>query len=303
MHVLVDLDGVIFDYCSAITNFFHEESDIPLAELPMPDRWAIWDCWQMRKDDWIANATAAADSGLFAEERAYPDAIEGVRELNDLGHKVHIATARRGHRARIDTLEWLKQHNVDYDRITFTTDKSVIKADVAIEDNLDNAAALQAAGVTVFLMDRPWNQEPTDIPRVSDMRDFVIQVQELEFHHLEGKRAPLNGEHRETSHTGGQKGQKAEQFSLLPPRALMEVARVYAFGAAKYDRDNWQRGYPYHLSMDAHQRHTQLYWSGESYDQESGLHHMAHAVFHALALIYFDGDLDRYAEFDDRNPY
>lgn len=87
--------------------------------------------------------------------------------------------------------------------------------------------------------------------------------------------------------TGGQKGQKPEQMSLVPVEALSAVARVYAFGAAKYDRDNWRKGYPWHFSYDACLRHLMAFWNGEDTDPESGEHHLAHAAFHLFTLITF----------------
>ena len=95
--------------------------------------------------------------------------------------------------------------------------------------------------------------------------------------------------------TGGQKGQKPEQMSLLPIDALSAVARVYAFGAEKYDRNNWRRGYDWHLSYDAIPRHLMAFWNGEDTDPESGEPHMAHVIFHALTLITF---MDEYPEGD-----
>jgi hypothetical protein len=104
-------------------------------------------------------------------------------------------------------------------------------------------------------------------------------------------------ETRVTSSTGGQKGQKDVQVSLLPVEALAETARVYAMGAAKYERENWRKGYEYHLSYDALQRHLMAFWGGEDHDPESGLLHLAHAAFHVNTLIV---NLSSHPEFDDR---
>jgi hypothetical protein len=106
-------------------------------------------------------------------------------------------------------------------------------------------------------------------------------------------------EQRVTSDTGGQKGKKPERFSLIPVEPLREIARVYAFGAEKYDDDNWRKGYEWSLSYDALQRHITEFWMGEQIDEQSGLHHLAHAAFHLNALMVFS--LDRqYEDFDDR---
>lgn len=95
----------------------------------------------------------------------------------------------------------------------------------------------------------------------------------------------VTGEQRLTSPTGGQKGQKPERHSLIPGHALDEVARVYAFGAEKYDDHNWRKGYAWSLSMDAMLRHANALKKGEWLDAESGLPHMAHAAFHCLSLL------------------
>lgn len=109
---------------------------------------------------------------------------------------------------------------------------------------------------------------------------------------------------RTTSSTGGQKGVKPERFSLIPRRGLEAIARVFGFGAEKYDAHNWRRGYEWSKSFDALERHTQAAKDGETYDPESGLPHLAHAGFHILVLLtwlYEQGEgIDN--DFDDRWP-
>jgi hypothetical protein len=93
---------------------------------------------------------------------------------------------------------------------------------------------------------------------------------------------------RATSESGGQKGRKAECYSLIPPVPLAAVARVYGFGASKYDDNNWAKGYPWSWSLDAMQRHIELFRMGQSTDSESGIHHLAHAAFHLFSLMEFE---------------
>ena len=87
--------------------------------------------------------------------------------------------------------------------------------------------------------------------------------------------------------TGGQKGSKPERYDLIPSQALDDVARVYGFGANKYAIHNWAKGYDWGLSIAALERHISAFKQGENIDQESGLPHLAHAVFHCLTLIMF----------------
>lgn len=87
--------------------------------------------------------------------------------------------------------------------------------------------------------------------------------------------------------TGGMKGRKPERFELLPWDAVAEVTRVYAFGASKYEADNYLKGYSWRLSAGALFRHIALWMCGQDYDGESGLHHLAHACWHTLTLLTF----------------
>jgi hypothetical protein len=87
--------------------------------------------------------------------------------------------------------------------------------------------------------------------------------------------------------TGGKKGSKLERFDLIPVEPLEELARVYGFGATKYDDDNWKKGYSWKLSFAAMMRHAWAFWRGETYDQESGCHHMAHVAWHCMTLMWF----------------
>lgn len=99
--------------------------------------------------------------------------------------------------------------------------------------------------------------------------------------------------------TGGMKGRKDERFELLPWEELAEVARLYGFGASKYEDRNWERGYDWSLSFGALHRHAAAFWRGEEVDPESGCSHMASVVFHALALMRF---ARAHPELDDRPP-
>jgi hypothetical protein len=79
---------------------------------------------------------------------------------------------------------------------------------------------------------------------------------------------------------------------------LMEaVARVREFGAKKYSRDNWKKGFKVTRSLAASLRHIFLFLAGETLDPESGQSHLAHAVCGLEHAIY---DLKHRPENDDR---
>jgi len=77
--------------------------------------------------------------------------------------------------------------------------------------------------------------------------------------------------------------------SLLPWPALTEVMAVLAFGAAKYEVDNWQRvPGARERYFDAALRHLVAWHSGEALDAESGRSHLAHAACCVLFLLWFE---------------
>ena len=87
--------------------------------------------------------------------------------------------------------------------------------------------------------------------------------------------------------TGGQKGQKLAQMGTLDPHALLAVGEVGGFGAQKYERFNYLKGFAWSLSFDAMLRHLLAWYGGEDTDPESGLSHLAHASWHGLCLLAF----------------
>ena len=99
--------------------------------------------------------------------------------------------------------------------------------------------------------------------------------------------------------TGGSKGRKDAQLGAVDPGAIMAVAEVAGFGARKYARYNFARGYAWSLSYDALQRHLHAFWGGQDRDEETGLYHLAHAAWHCLALLTF---VMRGRGTDDRFP-
>lgn len=96
--------------------------------------------------------------------------------------------------------------------------------------------------------------------------------------------------------TGGEKGQKNEQYSQLYWPFIADLARVYAFGSIKYSRGNYAKGYSWSLSLDAAMRHIAAFAQGERLDPESGLSHLAHAAWHMSALFLFN---EHHPELDD----
>ena len=69
------------------------------------------------------------------------------------------------------------------------------------------------------------------------------------------------------------------KMNLLPPKAVMEVAKVLTFGAEKYDAENWRKLEDLQNRYTAGAlRHIFAHMDGEELDPETNLSHLAHAM-------------------------
>jgi len=65
----------------------------------------------------------------------------------------------------------------------------------------------------------------------------------------------------------------------MPPLVTSAVIGVLEYGAKKYKEENWRKVENARTRYyDAAQRHIHAWWMGEQIDEESGHHHLAHAM-------------------------
>lgn len=81
-------------------------------------------------------------------------------------------------------------------------------------------------------------------------------------------------------------GRKKPDLSLVPPTALREMARAMGDGASKYGAYNW-RDHPVlaRVYVAAAMRHLGDWLDGEELAQDSGVHHLAHAMANMAILL------------------
>lgn len=179
MRLMVDLDGVVYDFVDTLTYWCRWREGMSSDRLPYPASWDFYrDQWGLTLEEFLAIGGRAVDDGyLFAEGYSIEGAIDGLHALRDAGHTIHIATDRSyGSRSVENTERWLTANAVPYDSLTFGRDKSVVDADIYIDDRDKNVEALRAAGKSAVIFDQPWNQN-VDGPRVYDWPEFVSFVE------------------------------------------------------------------------------------------------------------------------------
>lgn len=74
------------------------------------------------------------------------------------------------------------------------------------------------------------------------------------------------------------------RFDLIPPIATEALAAVLTYGAKKYKPNNWRSVDPERY-VAAFERHWHAFISGELFDKESGLPHLAHCMTNLAFLL------------------
>ena len=91
------------------------------------------------------------------------------------------------------------------------------------------------------------------------------------------------------------------RHDLISAWALEQLAKVYTYGTIKYDDDNWWKGLKWRKEVfGCILRHVWKWTRGEKYDDESGVHHLAHAACNCFFLMEYERNK---IGIDDRCPY
>jgi 5'(3')-deoxyribonucleotidase len=322
MRIAIDIDDVVANFTGRMGEQFNFSPQDLHAWEGLP---AL--CGQMSAEEFHAYLVSDEGKDMFLNLEVLDwDVWVVIDQLLEDGHDLMFVTSRPEEVEDV-TSEWLTHNRMGDIPVVFAQDKAKVSEqfDVLIDDNPDHIWAVNDLdGKHAIVFDRPWNRNVNTLyPRVLGWGDVIELIDWLEppppslkpfnpapyftrehyqtYDNLSYTPPPViqdSGEVRVVNKTtGGQKGSKLERYDLIPTGPLAEVARHYGRGARKYDDHNWRRGYDWSLSYAALQRHAQAFWDGEDIDPETGSHHLAAVVFHALAMMEWG---KTHPELDDR---
>lgn len=184
MRVGIDLDGVCYDFAESLRCYLraadlYDKYNVIEGE---PDKWHFYLDWGMTLEEFIEHCNKGANLGwVFGWGEPRDSAPDALAFIKGLGHSIDIITDRAfGQTPEVseaNTKRWLEHHGFVYDSLTFSADKTCVPTDMFIEDKLENYDALAAAGVEVYLVDRPWNQDGSKVRRrVKSIQEFATVV-------------------------------------------------------------------------------------------------------------------------------
>lgn len=190
LRVGIDLDGVLYDFADSFRRYLVASGKVLEGVLPSgePSTWTFYEDWGFSLAEFIQICNDGVDAGIIFRGPAREGASEAVNKIKNLGHTIHIITDRKFGsdpvNSEIATKEWLSEHNIPYDTLTFSADKTCVATHLFVEDKLENYDALVAAGVEAYLIDRPWNnvlserQNPrTKRKRIADIADYAFLIE------------------------------------------------------------------------------------------------------------------------------
>lgn len=180
MRVGVDLDGVCYDFADSLRLHVAGARADRRELYPDPQRWEFYYDWGWSLEEFIRITDAGVGRGVvFAQGDPLPGCSWAFWQLREAGHSIHIVTDRSfgpAGEAAYATIRWLTQHELPFDSVTFSADKTIANVDVMVDDKPSNYLALKAAGVDAFLLTRPWNSEVQDAQRVTSISHFAEEV-------------------------------------------------------------------------------------------------------------------------------
>ncbi len=184
MRIGFDIDGVGLDFDDTYLNYLKSVGLGHLWKSGPTDKpyWNYYRDWQRTDAEFVADCHAAADAGILYNGPMLPGYAEAIESVARMGHEIIIATDRPFGKTRAVseaiTVQWFREHGVEYDELHFTADKTTANCDMFIDDKLENYDALTFAGTKAYLLNRRMNSiEGGDARnRVNSLEEFVDEV-------------------------------------------------------------------------------------------------------------------------------
>jgi hypothetical protein len=159
-NAVIDIDNTLWQFCDA----FYEELKKVNAAFPPIEQWTTWDFFTpyCTEEQFMGAVDAVHVHQDSDQYRPYPEAKGFLRSLKDQGYRVVIASHRRTD-TQGPTEQWLRKHELVYDELYLSFDKTVLFKDAAVvvddaPHTLEKAVAHKAIGAGLLF---PWNKAYT----------------------------------------------------------------------------------------------------------------------------------------------
>jgi hypothetical protein len=175
---VIDIDNTLWQFCDA---FYLKMKELK-GEFPPPDQWTTFDFWEpyCSEREFFTGINAIHHDQDNDRHVPYPEARGFLRCLKEDNFHVIIASHRQ-QGTRQPTERWLVRHQLAYDELHLSFDKTVLfdLAAVVVDDapqTLQRAVAAGAVGAGLLF---PWNRAYagncfTLFPGLDDVLDHIL---------------------------------------------------------------------------------------------------------------------------------
>jgi hypothetical protein len=171
--IIVDIDNTLWD----LTSVLYEHIRTKVPSIPLPAEWYQWDFWKgyiSEKEVYGILRDIHMQQDTFG---VYPDAGKFLANLREKGFYIIIASHRE--KGTINATErWLKRHQLPFDEIHLSHDKSVLFGDswAIVDDSPTTLDKAEKAGIVRAGLRNPWN-EKKDHPLFNNLEEIYIYLQ------------------------------------------------------------------------------------------------------------------------------
>ena len=183
MRIGIDIDGVGFNFGDSCRRYLEQINQGHLWKSgPTPEPyWDFFKDWGWTGAEFVDFCNRGADAGVIFSGPMRPGYKEMIDDIANMGHEIIIATDRPfGSTPDVSqrlTVEWLQQHEINYDELHFTADKTSAECEMFIDDKVENIVALLDAGVDAYMLDRAWNRHyEAHGRRIYALQEFTAKV-------------------------------------------------------------------------------------------------------------------------------
>ncbi len=175
MIIGLDVDGVLADTMTPWLARYNAEFDDNLTPEDITD-WSIHD---FVKPEARKRIYRLMDASIYDDTLPIAGALQGVRELRCLGHRIIFITSSMENQWGAK-YGWLKRHGFIEARKDYfeAADKALVAADLLLDDYHTNVMRFSILRRAV-LFNQPWNRRYYDLPRVCSWPDFTSYIRSI----------------------------------------------------------------------------------------------------------------------------
>lgn len=161
MRILIDMDGVIADFDGEFIKRWRERHPDKFY-IPLEERTAFYVKDQYPEELKPLVAEILLEPGFFREMMPMNGAKDALLEMELMGHELFICTSPLStyKNCVLEKFEWVDQFLGPewVKRIVLTKDKTIVKADVIIDDKPEITGVESTPSWEHILYDRPYNR-------------------------------------------------------------------------------------------------------------------------------------------------